>query len=101
MERKRVITKEDIQFEVGSNENSYHLKHRAKPNIKIKIQGIKSGSTKILLKPHWHFANLSEAERIQCDIFDLMRKEFLELDSTKEKIAEIINKRCSKYDGIK
>jgi hypothetical protein len=101
MERKRVITKDDIQFEVGSNEKSYYLRRAPKPNIGIKIKGIKGASNKILLKPHWHFANRSEYESIQCDIFDLIRKEFLELDSTKEKIAEIINKRCSKYDRIK
>jgi hypothetical protein len=88
MEKKREITKEDIGFEKvwppgGGVGFAY-----GSPNITIKTKGLKKGSNKVLLKAHWDWGS----KGIQLAIFELIQKEFLDLDSTKEKIANLINK---------
>jgi hypothetical protein len=54
----------------------------------MKTKGLKKGSNKVILKTHWDWGS----KDIQLAIFELIQKEFLDLDSTKEKIANLINK---------
>jgi hypothetical protein len=96
MDRKRRITKEDIEFQrvVPPGGGTGFL--YGSPNITIKTKGLRKGSNKVLLKAHWDWGR----KNIQLEIFDLIQKEFLNLDSTKEKIARIINKEDSKWNFL-
>lgn len=66
------------------------------PNVTIKTKGLKKGSNKVLLKAHWDWGS----KNIQLAIFEMIQKEFLELESTKEKIAEIINREDSTFNKL-
>jgi hypothetical protein len=88
--------KEDIQFEQASTWGGGVGFKYGPPNITMKIKGLKSGSSKALLKPHWDW----DSKNIQLEIFEMIQKEFLELDSTKEKIARIINKEDSAWNFL-
>lgn len=96
MDRKRRITKEDIEFQrvVPKGGGTGFL--YGSPNITMKTKGLKKGSNKVLLKAGWDWG----CKNIQLEIFDLIQKEFLSLDSTKEKIARIINKEDSKWNFL-
>jgi hypothetical protein len=93
MERKRRIAKEDITFVKHLPWGGGCGMTYGSPNVTIKTKGLKKGSNKVLLKAHWDWGS----KNIQLAIFEMIQKEFLELESTKEKIAEIINKEDSKY----
>lgn len=96
MERKRRITKEDIQFEKATTYGGGVGYSYGAPNITMKTKGLKSGSSKALLKPHWDWGS----KNIQIAIFEMIQNEFLELESTKEKIARIINKEDSGWNFL-
>ena len=97
MERKRRITKEDITFVKHLPWGGGCGKEYGAPNITIKTKGLKKGSNKVLLKAHWEWGS----KGIQLAIFEMIQKEFLDLESTKEKIAEIINREDSRFNKLK